>query len=148
MALVGLQAAVAFLVYFWPRKLGTFGSRISAGSPDDYAVGDVRYFVAGKFYLARLEQGFIALYQKCPHLGCTVPWKPAAEQEHDGQLLRGLFVCPCHGSTYLPSGQVIEGPAPRSLDYMPVRVDGGRLMVDTSRTVRRERWDPRQALAV
>jgi cytochrome b6-f complex iron-sulfur subunit len=148
MALVGFQAMVAFLFYFWPRRTGSFGTRIGTGKPDDYVVGDVRYFVAGRFYLARLEEGFIALYQKCPHLGCAVPWKPAEERLHEGELLRGLFVCPCHGSTYLRNGQVIKGPAPRSLDYMPVRLEQGRLVVDTGRIVRRERWDPSQALRV
>jgi cytochrome b6-f complex iron-sulfur subunit len=149
MGLVGLQAAVAFLFYFWPRKIGTFGARMSAGRPEEYKVGDVRYFVEGKFYVTRLQEGFIALYQKCPHLGCTVPWKPAAEHEKaPGQ--KGLFVCPCHGSTYLPNGQVIWGPAPRALDYMPIQVLDGKLVVDTDpkRITRREKWDPRQALVV
>ena len=28
----------------------------------------------GKFYVTRVPEGFFALYWKCPHLGCTVPW--------------------------------------------------------------------------
>jgi len=35
MALMGLKAAVAFVVYFWPRKTGAFGSVISAGKVSD-----------------------------------------------------------------------------------------------------------------
>jgi hypothetical protein len=77
MAVVGLQAAVAFIVYFWPRKLGTFGAKLSVGDPAQYKEGDVKYFVDGKFYLVRLGAndelvqgtsavgGFLALYQKC-----------------------------------------------------------------------------------
>jgi cytochrome b6-f complex iron-sulfur subunit len=144
-ALIALQAAVAFLFYVWPRRMGPFGTRVSAGSPSDYQPGDVRYVAEGRFYLVRLHEGFVALYQKCPHLGCTVPWKPAAERLHEGQLVQGLFVCPCHGSTYLRNGQVIKGPAPRSLDYMPIRLEQGRLVVDTGSIKRREAWDPGQA---
>jgi cytochrome b6-f complex iron-sulfur subunit len=37
----------------------------------------------------------------------------------------GRFECPCHGSKYSKAGKYIEGPAPRSLDRMPIRfVDG------------------------
>ena len=140
-ALVSLQAVVAFLFYFWPRKTSTFGSVVSAGSPNDYKVGDVKYFVQGKFYLSRLQEGFIALYQKCPHVGCTVPWRP----EFQLQGHTGLFRCPCHGSTYLPNGQIIFGPAPRPMDYMRITNQGGTLMVDTGKIQKRAAWDPAQA---
>jgi cytochrome b6-f complex iron-sulfur subunit len=143
-ALVSLQAVVAFLFYFWPRKTSTFGSKVSAGSPNDFKVGDVKYFVEGKFYLSRLQEGFMALYQKCPHVGCTVPWRPEFTHPNaPGQ--QGLFRCPCHGSTYLPNGQIIFGPAPRPMDYMRITNEGGRLMVDTGKIQRRPAWDPAQA---
>ncbi|HEX2036759.1 MAG TPA: ubiquinol-cytochrome c reductase iron-sulfur subunit [Chloroflexota bacterium] len=133
LAVCGLQALVAFLVYFWPRRLGTFGTVVRAGSPNDYQVGDVRYFVDGRFYLVRLQEGFLALLQKCPHLGCTVPWRPDLTwTTEDGQVVTGIFECPCHGSTYLRDGQVVKGPAPRSMDQMPVRLEDGILLVDTA----------------
>jgi cytochrome b6-f complex iron-sulfur subunit len=150
-ALVSLQAVVAFLFFFWPRKVGTFGSKISVGAPNDFKPGDVKYFVDGKFYLVRLNEevqdvgnaagGFMALYQKCPHVGCTVPWRP------DFSLLgiTGLFRCPCHGSTYTKTGQIIFGPAPRPMDYMKVTNEGGKLVVDTGSIKRRDKWDPSQA---
>ena len=158
MAIIGLQAAVAFIVYFWPRKLGAFGSKISVGGADQYKPGDVKYFVDGKFYLVRLAPddelagdaagGFLALYQKCVHLGCTVPWRPEFEWPYNGKTVKGLFRCPCHGSTYLKNGQIIYGPAPRPLDYMKITNDGGKLTVDTSAIKKRERWLPEQALKV
>jgi cytochrome b6-f complex iron-sulfur subunit len=144
-ALLALQGAMAFIVFFWPRKLGTFGAPVSAGAPSEYQVGDVKYFVDGKFYLSRLEEGFIALYQKCVHLGCTVPWRPEFEWPYEGQTIKGLFRCPCHGSTYLRNGQIIYGPAPRPLDYMPITLQNGQLVVNTGSIRKRESWDPSQA---
>ena len=147
-ALVSLQAVVAFLFYFWPRKTSTFGGLVSAGNAADYKVGDVKYFVEGKFYLSRLEEGFMALYQKCPHVGCTVPWRPEFELPDQAPGVKGLFRCPCHGSTYLRNGQIIFGPAPRPMDYMRITNEGGRLVVNTGRIMKRPAWDPAQALKV
>ncbi len=140
-ALVSLQAVVAFLFFFWPRKTGTFGSRVSVGSPNDFKVGDVKYFVEGKFYLTRLEEGFMALYQKCPHVGCTVPWRP----EFQFGDRTGWFRCPCHGSTYDRTGQIVFGPAPRPMDFMRIVNESGRLVVDTGAIKRRNEWSPEQA---
>ena len=43
---------------------------------------------------------------KCTHLGCTVTWNP----------LEKSFDCPCHGSRFLYSGKVINGPANSELE--------------------------------
>ena len=55
----------------------------------------------------------------CPHLGCEVPWN--AEE--------GKFVCPCHGSKFAPDGALLEGPATRGMDTLPIKVQAGKLMV-------------------
>lgn len=38
----------------------------------------------------------------CTHMGCEVPAYKTADKE---------FMCPCHGSTYTNTGEVIAGPA-------------------------------------
>lgn len=144
MGLLGVQAVVAFMFFFWPRKTGAFGTVISAGKVSDYKVGDVKYFVDGKFYLVRHQEGFLALYQKCPHLGCVVPWK--SDYEYQGS--KGWFVCPCHGSTYKTTGQIVYGPAPRPMDYMKVQIKGDVITVDSGAIMKREDWAPSQAVAV
>jgi cytochrome b6-f complex iron-sulfur subunit len=65
-----------------------------------------------------------ALYQKCVHLGCTVPYRDDCQS----------FKCPCHGSHYNTDGEYIDGPAPRSLDRFALSFSGGQVMVDTSTT--------------
>ncbi|HEY8424980.1 MAG TPA: Rieske 2Fe-2S domain-containing protein [Limnochordales bacterium] len=116
-----VQSALAGLAMFWPRRVTGFGSRIDAGPLSNFPVGSVTAFREGKFYLSRLDNGIIALYWRCTHLGCTVPWR---EDEN-------LFHCPCHGSVYERTGQNIAGPAPRPLDYMTVEIVNGRVIVNT-----------------
>ena len=50
--------------------------------------------------------GLVALYQRCVHLGCRVPWCQTSQ----------WFECPCHGSKYNRVGEKKAGPAPRGLD--------------------------------
>jgi cytochrome b6-f complex iron-sulfur subunit len=69
-----------------------------------------------------LDGGIIALYQKCPHLGCRVPECVTSQ----------WFECPCHGSQYNRVGEKRGGPAPRGMDRFAVSVDAsGALTVDT-----------------
>lgn len=127
------QAAVGGLVMFWPARVTGFGARIQAGHVDDYQVGDIKMIREGRFYLSRVPEGFIALWWKCPHLGCTVPWNASM----------GIFRCPCHASTYDVTGQNIAGPAPRPMDYMAIEItDDGQIWVDSGNITEREYHRP------
>jgi Rieske Fe-S protein len=59
---------------------------------------------------------YVAYSGKCPHLGCGYKWRNVPK------LGRQIFLCPCHLSIYDPSGKVLDGPAPRPLDPVPIRV--------------------------
>ena len=64
---------------------------------------------------------WIALYQRCVHLGCTVPFRDDCVS----------FKCPCHGSHYHVTGEYLDGPAPRSFDRFALSFNGENVVVDT-----------------
>ncbi len=133
----------AFLSNFWPRGVTGFGGRIPvAASAVPSAGADPQPIQIGKFYLTHLragdgthagfgqegDEGLLALWWKCPHLGCTIPWRPGFPFEG----VTGWFRCPCHGSTYTKGGIRVFGPAPRPMDTMEITVNSdGSLTVNT-----------------
>lgn len=143
----------------WPQNVEGFGGIIAVpaglvpvqGSPP-------QYFIKGKFWLSNIEPGYgssagfgeasesgglIALYQKCPHLGCRVPYN---EGFTFGDVT-GWFRCPCHGSTYNRAGIRVFGPAPRPMDTMLIEVlDDGSLEVDSGTITRGSDDNPNRAV--
>lgn len=122
--IVALELAAGTVYLLWPNKTGAFGGDIVVPAdlvPEQEATPfrDPN----GKFYLVHTDDGVEALYWKCVHLGCTVPWVEN----------RKRFVCPCHGSVYLYNGTRESGPAARALDAMPVTVGpDGNVTVTTN----------------
>ena len=112
-------------------------SMITAGAVEKFAPNSVTAFVRGKFYLARLEDGgFLALSRTCTHLGCTVPWV-----EEDMR-----FACPCHGSHFDITGNVIEAPAPRALDIYPIMIENKMIKVNIHKPIKRSTFRPDQVM--
>ena len=58
---------------------------------------------------------YVVFSGKCPHLGCGFKWR-----KH--KVLGQVFLCPCHLSIYDAAGKVLDGPAPRPLDPLPIQV--------------------------
>ncbi len=70
----------------------------------------------------RAAEGAVAYSAICVHTGCDVTnWDPH----------RQLLECPCHYSIYDPKegAKVVDGPAPRSLPALPLKIVEGRLAV-------------------
>ncbi|HZO31992.1 MAG TPA: ubiquinol-cytochrome c reductase iron-sulfur subunit [Chloroflexota bacterium] len=137
LALVG-QWLTGFGVFFWPKKVGAFGGEILGGAVDELKVGDVKMLQAGKCYLSRVPEGVLALWWKCPHLGCTVPWKPE-DPTMDDLASKGRFNCPCHGSLYDRYGNIIAGPAPRPMYLFKTSIRDGKIYIDTNPTEAEQR---------
>jgi cytochrome b6-f complex iron-sulfur subunit len=125
------------LRFIWPNKTGAFGGKMTVSAANVPPVNGKPYeYAPGKFYLSRTADGVLALYWKCTHLGCKVPW---VDEEH-------RFHCPCHGSIFLLNGVRVAGPAPRPLDLMKVTVlPGGDVEVDTGKITKRSDYAPEQA---
>ena len=147
MFVLGLSGfGAACLAFLWPTLKGGFGGVINVGKLEDIlseatSSREPFYVSEGRFYLnpypssgldgaaaaysssvlPGMQQGVIALYQKCPHLGCRVPWCDTSQ----------WFECGCHGSQYNRVGEKKGGPAPRGMDMFPVTVAGGNVSVDT-----------------
>ena len=138
----------AVLAFLWPSLSGGFGSKVTLGKVTDIlaeidAKKEPKYFAEARTYITAypkedvgkakkvyapgvvkgMESGVVALYQKCVHLGCKVPWCTNSQ----------WFECPCHGSQYNRVGEYKAGPAPRGLDRFDAVVDAvGNVTVDTS----------------
>lgn len=141
-SLVGLfgQAGVALAQFFKPQmEPGAFGGKVAAGRVAEFQPGTVSHVQKGRFYISRLEDGgMLALWHRCTHLGCTVPWR-----DDEGQ-----FHCPCHSSIFNTKGEVLSGPAPRPLDLFPIEIVDGQVLVDTSNPITRDRFEPTQATRI
>ena len=77
----------------------------------------------------RAVEGIVAYSAVCTHTGCDVTnWHP------DRQLLE----CPCHYSFYDPKegAKVVSGPSPRRLPALPLKSEGGQLVVAKPFTAR------------
>ncbi len=127
---------ISFLSFLWPRVEGGFGSDVNAGevgallegafnadgSVTPVFIPEARAYIvpsppalSAQFADKSLEAGgAMALYQRCVHLGCRVPWCQTSQG----------FECPCHGSKYNSIGEYFAGPAPRNLDRFVVELNG------------------------
>jgi cytochrome b6-f complex iron-sulfur subunit len=139
LGVLALAEAGAMAVAFSLPRLaeGDFGGIITAGRVDDFPPNSVTPFNQGRFYLSRLaDGGFLALYRKCTHLGCSVPWDAAQK----------MFVCPCHASAFDAQGNVLNPPAPRALDLFAVIIENGLVKVDSGTVISRDTFDPGQVV--
>jgi cytochrome b6-f complex iron-sulfur subunit len=113
------------------KKADKAGVIIEAGRADSFKVNSVTANIQGKFYLCKMEDGgFLALSSKCTHLGCTIPWVDKEKR----------FACPCHGSSFDITGNVINSPAPRPLDIYRVNIENNIVKVDISKSIKREKF--------
>lgn len=104
----------------------TVAAANSGAAPQGYTmIGTVATYKASTdpvAFTAASKNGFIynqngtllAFSNVCTHRGCSVPYVAAD----------GKFECPCHGSQYDKTGQVIKGPAPKRLPLFDTQTVG------------------------
>ena len=119
----GAVAAVTLLRQLVPRLIGQ-KKFVKVGKSSTFPVDTFTYIEEHKIYVYRDHEGIKAVSAICTHLGCIL------EIDEDG------FLCPCHGSCYDRSGEVISGPAPRALSWFQVsKAPDGQLMIDMTQQV-------------
>ncbi len=123
--------------FLWPKKKDTKGEKIFiAGKVNDFKVGEVIYFRKDKAYVQRVEGGFLAFSAVCTHLRCVVNWND----------VKKMFECPCHGAKFNRYGEVLEGPPPRPLDLLKIKVVEEKLVIDFKEPIERKKFEPSQIL--
>ncbi len=132
--------------FLWPNVRGGLGTKVTLGSAADiigtlpeWATGQPFSYQKARLFLLNVPgakalvngtgESFadpgtevLALYRKCPHLGCQIP------QLCDKSF---WFECLCHGSKYNIIGEKRAGPAPRGMDRFPVEIVDGAYVADT-----------------
>ena len=103
----------------YPALLEAFGSvriGINPVRPDQEPFPDGNFW---PIIINRDDGGnFYVLDSECRHASCVVPTYDPNEQPQPGMR------CPCHGSLYHITGEVLEGPAQDSLRTYPFTYDG------------------------
>ncbi len=151
--LLSLEFIGGSLAFLWPNLTEGLGAPFRVGLMSDivraqprfaegypYSFAPARSFLVNVPAARALAAGtptevpnpgageMIALWRKCPHLGCMVP---------DLCDSVNRFECRCHGSTYNILGEKLEkGPAERGMDRFAVLVDEeGTVIIDTSEII-------------
>jgi Rieske Fe-S protein len=120
---VGFLGATAR--YLLPNVLYEPPSRFSIGHSEDFPPGAAVFLPNRRVFVFNSPSGFYVISSVCTHLGCNVR-----------HVAGEGFTCPCHGSRFDVNGQVISGPAPRSLAWFGMSLSPREeLVVDERRIV-------------
>ena len=152
--LLSLEFVGGSLAFLWPNITEGLGATFRLGTVNDIMLAEPRFsqgypysHAAARTFLVNVPAArmlasgetadvrslaasdMVALWRKCPHLGCMVP-----------ELCESVkrFECRCHGSTYNILGEKLEkGPAERGMDRFAVVIDeDGTVLIDTSEIIR------------
>ncbi len=152
--LLSLEFVGGTLAFLWPNITEGLGATFRVGRVDDILRAEPRFaqgypynYAAARTFLVNVPAAralasgeaadvrsptadeMVALWRKCPHLGCMVP-----------DLCESVkrFQCRCHGSTYNILGDKLErGPASRGMDRFAVLIEeDGTVVIDTREIIR------------
>jgi cytochrome b6-f complex iron-sulfur subunit len=146
--LLSLEFLAGTFAFTWPNVRGGLGGKVILGSAADilaavpeWAAGQPFSYQKARVFLINVPAAkglvdgtgdsvpdpgnqVLALYRKCPHLGCQIP--QLCELSH-------WFECLCHGSKYTILGEKRAGPAPRGMDRFLLTIENGVYVADTGK---------------
>jgi Rieske Fe-S protein len=135
-ALIGIPAAI-FVI--GPSQQRTTGGWVPVGAVDEFPLNNptlvnttvskqqgwvVEQQELSVFVSTDNGTDFVALSDRCTHLGCRV--RHVDENDQNGEP--GFF-CPCHNGVFDADGEILAGPIPRPLDHFETKVENGQLHV-------------------
>ena len=88
--------------------------QIPTGTAKEILYNDVPLVI-----INRRGSGFIALSRVCTHLGCLVGY----------DSFNNKLVCPCHAGEFDLEGNVLSGPATKSLKRYPLKISSKQITV-------------------
>jgi cytochrome b6-f complex iron-sulfur subunit len=158
--LLTVQFALASLAFMWPKLKAGFGTKYNAGSfsalKAEVLQGSTvvpKAIPAAQAWIVPMPLdripgssyenlptivtggeddgiGLMALWHRCPHLGCRVPECIPSQG----------FECPCHGSKFNIHGEYAAGPSPRNMDRFIVTTNAaGEMIIDTGTIIQTAR---------
>jgi cytochrome b6-f complex iron-sulfur subunit len=104
-----------------PPLASKFTSKLSI-EKDLIPVGGAKEIVLGNapaIIINVPDKGYVAVSRVCTHLGCLV--------QYDKKEKR--LLCPCHAGVFDLEGKVLSGPPPKPLETIPLKVEGGILLI-------------------
>ena len=130
MAATSLNWVLALARFMFPNVLVEPPTKFKIGPASDYPLGGVstKWLAARGVWIVHTDQYkgrnlIYALASVCTHLGCTPNWLEGEQK----------YKCPCHGSGFYINGVNFEGPAPRPLERVGIKLaSDGQLEVDKS----------------
>jgi cytochrome b6-f complex iron-sulfur subunit len=129
MAAVTGVATLGTARFMFPNVLVEPPSKFKVGPMSDYPLNSVSNKWKDQYgvWIVHTDQYegrnlVFALASVCTHLGCTPSWLDGEQK----------FKCPCHGSGFYMTGVNFEGPAPRPLERVGLKIAEGMLEVDKS----------------
>ena len=127
--------------FMMPNVLVEPPTKFKIGPPTDYPPDTVstKWKASRGVWIVNTDQYngnrlIYALASVCTHLGCTPGWLEGEQK----------YKCPCHGSGFYITGINFEGPAPRPLERVGLRIsEDGMLEVDKSKKFQEEmgQWE-------
>jgi hypothetical protein len=120
-ALAGLIALLAWVVvrFSTPKP-----AEVMVGAPNDFPAGQTPRLIdqdGTLFYVLNVNGDLVALYARSlRHTRCLVKWDEA----------RGVFVDPCLGTRFTPTGEYQGGGPPQELVRLPLQVRDGLVWVE------------------
>jgi len=118
-------AAALVTVIFWPARVARAG-KLAIGLDKLSKLSDVGASMTIKLkgrmvmFIRDTEDTVVGLDPTCTHEQCTVEHKSGSDR----------IECPCHGSVYDLAGNVLKGPAERSLGRFETSLKDGRVIID------------------